>query len=393
MNTTTLAKPTTQTTTMRCSALPLAWKCPESQFSPPDEVRLNISDEPAEVGQAFHRWMAARITGTDLDQDHLAAEHGVDADELKMLCAMGCKALVRLREYFSQADGPMQTEVALKTGPYCSLALTGTADVLARQGNVALVADWKTGRLDSDYHHQLMGYAYAATDHLVGLIEDRAKRIEEVVVITIWVRDGVWDVARFTAPQIAAWAGELVRRLQNGRGNFNPGGHCTYCQRAANCEGRRALVRSSIADMSVEGVKIMEWTPQTRAEMAPVIGKMFDRMRLVEGAATDFRATIKADVALHGPLLIGGGRQLAITTTKKRELNPAKARPVLLRHVDADDIEAATTISIGKIEDAAAAKAGKGGGAAAKRAIAADLEAAGAITLNPVHQLREGKAP
>lgn len=373
--------------TIRCSSLPLAWVCPSSQELPPDAPRINQSDEPAELGNAAHRWLAAHVKGTDLDIDQIAAEHACDADELKMLCAQGAKALAKLAQHFHAADEPMRVEVPMVCDTGEAL-ITGTADLLARQGTTALIGDWKSGRVESDFRHQLMGYSLCALRHF----ELKKRRIDDVTIITIWLREGVWDVERFTRDQILSWADELRRRIKNGRGNFNPGGHCQYCPRAIYCDARRALVRSTIADLSVEGVKVVEWTSETRELMGETIGEMFNRAKLVERAAEDFRATLKADIALHGALPIGGGRQLALTAVNKRVLDPAKARPVLAQWLSPDEIDEQTTISVSGCESAAVAKAAKGQGAATKRAMAAALEDAGAVSVNPTYQLREGKA-
>lgn len=367
---------------VRCSALPLMWNCPESQRAAPDEVALNESCEAAEAGNAFHRWMAAHIAGTPLDQAALATEHGCDADELRMLCAMGLKALAALRSHFDSADTELP-EVRLEADLGRWLTIVGTGDLVARAGRVGIVLDWKTGRLDSEYTHQTRGYAYSALELLGDL--------DEVVVITAWVRQGQWDVERLSAAQIRDWAAELERRIRNGTGTFNPGAHCQYCPRRAECPGRLALVRSSIADLTVEGVPAIAWTAETRAELGPRIGEMYGRAKLIEGACEDFRRTLRADVEEHGPLPIGGGRQLSLVPVNRRELDAGKARPVLARFLSDEEIDRATSISAGGADSAVAAKAGKGGGAAAKRELAKALEEAGAVSFHTIHQLREGK--
>jgi hypothetical protein len=375
-------------TTVRCSSLPLFWKCPSSAFVDPGEVVLNQSSEPAEAGTAFHRWIAAHIRGEDLDQGDLATEHGCDADELKMLCAMGVKALKELRRHFDGCDGPLMVEAEVAADLGDGLRIVGSADLMGRQKRIALILDWKTGRVESDYGHQVRGYAYSGMEKLATKVP---LDIDEVVVITVWVREGVWDIDRFTVKQLQGWADELRRRVRNGRGNFNPGGHCAYCPRAAACPGRRTLLRSVIADLSVEGMKVLEWTPETRAALGPQIGEMFGKVRLVEKAAQDFRETLKADIEQHGPISIGGGRQLAIVETNRRVLDPAKARPVLGRYLTPEEIDRATTISPSQCEGLAVAKAPKGQGAGIKREIGAALEAAGAVSINVIHALKETK--
>jgi hypothetical protein len=695
---------TPATLTVRCSALPILWRCPESQLAVPGEVILNQSSEPAECGNGFHRWMASHIQGVDLDIAQLAKEHGVDEDELRMLVAMGCKALASLKKHFEECDGPLMVETALEYDIGNGIVIRGSADLMGRQKRIALVLDWKglpietpiptpqgwtvmgalqtgdvvfggdgkpcrvlgisevneracfevvfddtttvvcddqhlwklndgrvvpikelragdlipvagsldlpaadlpldpyvlglwlgdgkhtsgeickpdafvfeevrrrgfevggdisgrgvatrcqsrtvmglrtklgemgllrnkhvppayfrgsyqqrldllcglmdsdgnanptrkqavftscdkrlsddvrellltlgqrpnqcetkqrgfgktvkafpihfrplglnpflmprkasridpywgrgeswrrrvevirpvpsrltkcikvdspdstylctrnlipthnTGRVESDYSHQVRGYAYGAMEKLATKVP---LDIDEVVVIVVWVREGIWDIERFPVAQLKSWAEELHRRIRNGRGNFNPGGHCTYCPRAAACPGRRALVRSAMSDLTRDGMKVMEWTKETRAALGPQIGEAFGRMKLVERAAEDFRRTIKEDVEQHGPISIGGGRQLAISDVNKRVIDPAKARAVLPRFLTQDEIDRATKLSAGELDDLVAAKAGKGNGASMKRQLSAALEQAGAVSINVIHTLRECK--
>ncbi len=372
---------------IRCSSLPLAWQCPESQNLPPDAPRLNLSSEPAELGTAAHRWLAAHVQNQELDPAHLATEHGCDHDELRMLCHQGAKALSKLREHFSAADEPMQVEVPLRGQLDDDTTIAGTADLLSRQGTTALFLDYKSGRVESDYGHQLRGYGWLGTHFW----ELQKRRIDDVVCITVWLRDGVWDIEKLSRAQVDSWAEEMRRRLKNGRGSFNPGGHCGHCQRAHSCEARRVLVRSTIADLSVDGMKVVQWDQSTRAALGPQIGEAYGRAKLIEKAAEDFKNTLRADIESHGPLPIGGGRQLALTPVNRRVLDATKARPVLAQWLKPDEIDTETTISASGVDSLAMSKAPKGQGAAVKRAMAAALEEAGAISVNPTFQLRECK--
>lgn len=373
------------TTTTRCSALPIAWSCAESQNAAPDEVRINQSSEPAEVGTAAHRWLASYVKGIELDKRQIAQEHGCDVDELSMLCAMGLKVLGQIKEKIGAVWwDALQTEVPLSAKLDDWLSIVGTADLLGRDSRTALVTDYKTGRIDSEYAHQLRGYAYCALDHF-------GPEVSEVVAITAWLREGYWDIERFTRAQIRDWADEYRKRIRNGRGIFNPGSHCGYCSRKTNCPARQALIRQTVADLSVEGAPVVAWTPETRAALGPQIGTMYGRVKLIEKAAEDFRDTLRADIEQHGPISIGGGRQLALTPVNRRELDVAKARPVLASFVTQDEIDAATKISVSAIEKAAVEKPPKGKGAQTKRDMTAALEAAQAITVNTTYSLRETK--
>lgn len=375
-----------QDTIYRCSQLPTIWVCPESGNPQPGEIVLNLSSDPAECGNVAHRWMAGYVKGVELDQVQLANEHGVDADELRMLCAQGVKAWKELRAKagIDHALGEVEFAGSATLGD-SGITIRGTLDYLQPVERRALIVDYKSGRVDSDFTHQMSGYGRLA-------VEEYGDEIDGVTIIVVWLRSGEWDITHMDVAQIRSWEEEFIRRARNGRGNFNPGSHCEYCPRSAACPGRREMVRATIADLTVKGVPEIAWTPETRNEMGPAIGEMYGRMKMVEGIAEQFRAAVKADVIEHGPLPIGGGRQLAISEVNKRKLSPTFARPVLAKWLTPEEIDAETTISASGVEAAAVAKAPKGQGAATKRAMAAALEEAGAISINTILQLREGKA-
>lgn len=372
-----------KTPRIRCSSLPLAWNCPASQ-EPTDTPAIDSSDEAAEVGTAFHRWMAAHINGVELDQAALAAEHACDVEELRMLCGQGVKAYTALRRYFDGHN--FRTEAPLSAELPDGTEIVGTGDVLACQAKTVIVLDWKTGRVDSDYTHQTRGYAYGA------MREFDAHKPDSATVITVWVREGYWDVEHLTRSQVAAWGHEYAQRLKNGRGKFSPGAHCGHCPRATSCPGRREMVRSVLADLSIDGANVMEWTPETRAALGPKVGEVYGRLKVAAKAIDAFKDLLREDIAKFGAMPIGGGRKLDLTPVERRVIDPAKARPVLAKYLTPAEIDQATTISASEADELAVAKAEKGKGAATKRALRADLEAAGAISINTTHQLREGKA-
>lgn len=374
------------TITIRCSALPRVWACPASEAeAAPGDVLINESSEPAECGTATHRWLSAYIKdGTELSKADLAKEHGCDVDELSMLCAMGIKVLNQIKEKLGPAAATLRTEIPLRAVLAEGIEIVGSADLGGEDGDWVVFIDFKTGRVDSDYGHQLKGYG------LCGI--RRRPGSAGAIVVTAWLREGYWDIERMTRDQLESWADEMARRIRNGRDQFSPGAVCGYCRRRMSCPARRVMVQSVVSDLTVGGAPIIEWTPETRTELGPQIGEMFGKMRVIEKAAQAFRDLVKVDVEQFGPLKIGGGRQLATLEVRKRVVDPAKARAVFGEvGLTQEEIDGATTISASKLDDAVAAKAPKGGGAAAKRALAAALEAGEAVRFDTSLQLREGK--
>lgn len=370
---------------IRCSSLPLAWNCASSLEAPAaGEALINQSSEPAELGNAVHRYLAAHVAGTELDIGQLATEHGCDPDELGFLSAQGRKLLKELGKYIDLSKAESEVPMSVNIGD--EITITGTGDLCDRQGDTALAVDYKSGRADFDHTAQLRGYGLL-------LLHKYGSAVRKVTTIVARLREGIWDVEHLTREQLESWRDEFKRRLRNGKGKFNPGGHCEYCPRSRNCPGKQEMAKAAIAEANAVGMAVVAWTPETRLAAGPKIAETLGKFRVITDIAERFREAVKADVLEHGPLPAGPGRQLAILTVNKRVLNPAKARPVLLgKYADQAAIDAATTLSLSKLEASLAAASAHGLAAANKREMNAALEAAGAISTNEVKQLRETKS-
>ena len=110
---------------VRCSRLPLALTCAQSLRG---DIAVEGDDGLARLGTAFHEYMAAHVLDREIDIPDLASAHGVDLDDLAVLCAFGRRAWDALVEHFPDA----QTEVSLShIDPVSGLTLTGKADLLS----------------------------------------------------------------------------------------------------------------------------------------------------------------------------------------------------------------------------------------------------------------------
>ena len=124
----------------------------------PEGVILASSNEAASTGTAAHEGLQALAERGAIDWDSLdgiAARHGVEAKEVRILCALGTKLWKRVGDTFRGA----LAEVSLSSEVAPGFVVTGHVDLLSVQGTVARAADWKTGRKDSDYSQQMRGYA------------------------------------------------------------------------------------------------------------------------------------------------------------------------------------------------------------------------------------------
>jgi len=100
----------------------------------------------------------------------------------------------------------------------------------------------------------------------------------------------------------------------------------------------------------------------------------------METLAANVKNAIR-DHVLNGGVVEGDGHRLVREVTNPRALDTLKTWDVLTAEGFTDaDWQAVIDLSVKKIEQRVAAKAGKGKGAAAVRALAEKLEAAGAVT-------------
>jgi hypothetical protein len=365
---------------LRCSALPLAVRCPGSIR--PSKVAINASHEAADDGTAAHAILKTLPRAGQIDWDSIptvAKEHGANPDETRMLCAMGVKLWGQVKASFQGAFTETRVEKEVAPG----IVLTGHADIAAVSERALRGADWKTGRKDRDHAHQLKGYA--------ALMLLSSEDFDEVTWTGLWVR--TQEIENYTMNRAGAerWLSELVARVVNWDGVFHPGSHCAHCPRNHECEAANALLRRDlavIADRSlIESVEFGLDT-MTPAEQVAI----FRKADLVVDFAQRVRAAVKAHVEAHGDIVADGVR-LTVTEETRRELDPLKAWPLLEAAGFTDeDFARAMTIGISKVEKVMREKAGKGQGAGAVRELDAKLRAAGAISTSTTTKLQEKRA-
>jgi len=369
------AVPAGRLTETRTSALPLAFKCPGSVRRP----TLPVADDArsARLGRAVHEVLRGLVeTGAVawVDVNGAATRHEVEPGEVGALCGMAQKLWPTIADSFRDALTELEFSAELAPG----FRLTGHVDVIAVSGTAARIADWKTGRRDYDYSQQLKGYCVLA------LLED--PELAEATATAIWIRDG--EIENYTMPRaaISPWVKDLLATVVEWDGVFHPGPHCGFCPRSHECEARTALVRRDVAGF----VDDLRQAESSLAEMAPMaIVELLRRADTVGYQAKRVRDAIKAFVAERGEL-VGDGVKLTIDVETRREIKTLEAWPIIeALDLDAGELAECVDVSISLLEKAAARKAGRGKGAAAVRALGAELEAAGAVTVSPRTYLRE----
>ena len=383
--------------TIRCSALPEAFLCPGSVR--PAKVLIDPINPAGKEGVAAHKVMELLTTGDvamrDLDLDEIAERYAVNAEDLARLAWRGLKCWrepdpqgVSLREAFRGA----RAEVRLVTH-VAGVELTGTMDLLALYPaqRLARVADWKSGRVDRDYSAQVFGYGV--------LVLMNHPDIDTVDVSVVWMREAEIEPYRITRADLGAWVERLRAGVIAWDRVYRPGRQCEHCARSHDCEALIAQGTRDLALLRGFAVEIGDALPaavdQRIMDMEPeALAAIHRRAQTMARFCESFHQLVKHEVIRRGGSMeAGDGKLLAIKSTFNRDVDPMRAWDVLHSMLTEQELAQAIRVRLGEAEEIIAKKAGKGNGAAAKRALNKALEDAEAIQLVEVRQLREVRKP
>lgn len=369
---------------VRASALPLFMKCAQS-----NKGETPISDYYPEtgLGTAAHVFAGQYVLNGDADVDSLAKLYGCDPADLGFMARqvrtawaevqapyLGLKHKVLAEQEWSMTIDDPPGEV------------TGTPDavIVATDGgeDYVEVVDWKTGRRDSEYREQLLAYGALAL-----LVFGRASAVRARVV---WLREMETELYSINRGELDEWYDRLSKQAKDP--TFRAGQHCGFCPRRFKCEARGDMTSTSVAMLSVVKPKDSIGGVDGRVALADRPPEeqldLYHRAQDVRDLAERVIGEMRSIVEDKGPIS-AGGMTLQITVENRRTLTPGIAWPVLQRHLSEDALASAVTVHITKVEDGAAANKARGEGASAKRALMAELEAAGAIKTHQVRKLTE----
>lgn len=230
--------------TIRCSDLPRTMKCP-GWLTIHSDLVIGSSGDDAALGTAAHELYAKMVVADCPASQELtgfiAQKHGVAVDDLARLLWGGWNIWKEISGRLEVIGVELER---VKANFADGVTLTGHLDLQAQDVETGdlVVLDWKSGHLESDYHDQLMGYAYLAM-----LTQ---KEIENVLVMTAYTALGVTSVRRYARSQIMDWYESLARTLQEPVKPFRPGTVCVYCPHATICPARRRMLCAAADDVS-----------------------------------------------------------------------------------------------------------------------------------------------
>lgn len=363
---------------LRCSGLPTAFLCPGSVRR--GELSIDSYHQASDNGTATHEILEGLPRAGSVEWSaipEVAAKYHADESEVRMLTAMGVRIWPHIEQWFSGA----MTEVPLSS-VVGDVTLTGHADMVRVHGTSAHGGDWKTGRKDTDYREQMLGY------NTLLLLDDSS--LTDATSTIIWVRTSEVESYTMTRDQLGEWLARLESTVVNWNGTYHPGEHCQYCRRSHECPAANALARRDVA--ALIDAEPGDISAQLASMEPDAIVGLLAKASRVESLAKRVRDAVKAHVIAHGDI-VADGKCVTMVDEPRRKLDPLAAWDVLR---DAgftdDDMAAIISMSVTDAEKLAAKKAGRGKGAAAIRELQTALDNAGAVSTTITRKLATKRA-
>lgn len=367
-------------TVLRCSSLPRAFACPPSVIG--DGLEVRVGGTEGNMGNAGHEAMAAVVDDERVDLDAIAARWGTDRDELGRIVWYGRKVWEEIGRFYRP---PLRREVALRVD-LGDLTIVGHADLLSAPAEVVNGLDWKFAWLDLDYYDQVAGYATCQ------ILAPRSE-VRQVNMTVVWARDQQVETYRFDRERCEAWVAGLRQRVLDRPGAYRVGPQCTWCPRSHACEAMQARARQDVAIFGNVALRDQIAAGLENIPASEVVS-MLRRGKVVVTAYEAFRDAVRRLVETQGPLDSGDGYVVRIAEENgKRQIDTERAWNILAEEFEPAEMNQIFTASASTMDEIAAKKAGKGNGAAAKRALQDRLVAAGAIDQKPVRKLKETRKP
>lgn len=396
-----LRAPKTEAIRHSASSLPLVCECSAASRAVPGPL-IGSSGEAADIGSAVHELFEMVVQGKEITGGDIAsavARHGVTdkADEVRILAYLARKqwrdgitgdaSVISppLRTYFEKPQTEVEMNHTMTTPQGVKVTLTMRADVFEiindeeRSVLRAVVLDLKTGRRDRNHTNQLMGYAVGACG--------KDKRIDEVTLIASWVNLGFYDAITVSRAQVIEWAQRFLKysAVWDGR-SYTTGEHCTYCPHAMTCEARHARARAlavPFVDVPLSEVRVPAiFDAEGNLRNVDELAACLTAARAIQKAAKDWIWELELVIGERGAQPIPGQLGMVLGFSEragKRKIEPTKGWPILKQWLPDAELAPLLEIGLTAVQEAVAAKAEKGKGAAAKRQVEADLRAVDAV--------------
>lgn len=365
-----------KTKSFRGSAAPLAMACPASVNAPHDEIQIDSVNPAADLGTAVHEVAALIVKNGCIPDDwqQTCRRYGLDGAQI-----VEARFLIYAALDFWKTNGTAfknpQTEyplyqVVVLPDDY-EFSLSCHLDVFSiddeEAPTEALELDWKSTRLDVNYTHQMLFYAWC--------ICLKYPSVQKVTSAVVYLRDRTANIQEWNREQVLAFGKQFTRDVVFWDGkHLTFGAHCSYCRRFSTCSGHKQLVaatRDEIATLEGFGTDLLT---------APQVVALHQRLSVFTSMAEKIKDHIRACVEQAGGYLPGdNGKALKLIPQSRDKIDARLAWPIMHEVLTDDEIAPALTVSKGTLLDAIADHAPRGTKTKAKKDFMVQLNEVGAV--------------
>jgi len=327
---------------LRPSSMPRIMACPSSRHAPEVEVfeKFGGNIEGVALDEFANKYFVedfnARQSGAVFDAVQLIAEieakySSEDEDDFDIHYL--CWNLIKLTEPYRKHFKSVMTQVplALKTS---AIEMQGTADLYAQISDTkACILDVKAGFVAKDYSDQVKSYAMMALAQF--------KTLEQITVLVVYAKLNKIEVFHFKKEDARNYYDQIRETIK--KEVKNVGEQCTYCPSRYECQEKQAVLRGTIAELSV--VKTINFE------------EVHEKVQLIKKAIANYDKQFKEEVEAKGELRIGTTTYY-IDKKVKDKIDLTKCLPNLL--AEFEKLPEILSISETKLKELVQEKAPKG---------------------------------
>lgn len=352
---------------IRASSMPLAIKCPVSQFIDANTLKIVSDPDITSAGLAVHKALQCFFSGVDCKLEDIAVAYGADLEDLRHLYWAGRRIWENLVDRIDV--GQVYHEINMISPDF-----SGHADrlIVSSDGETAWVIDYKSGYKDSDYRQQLLTYAHLSLHNF--------PTVKQVYSCIFWLRTGEYEGEWVTREANNLWYAEALKRLEEF--GFNPGRHCTYCQRFLECPAAKSQLIQA-------GEVLIESAQQTELTEVDKFFTILDAQKMLSDYCEKVHTMLRAQLAAVGGKIESEDREVFFVEQSRREIDAKVALPIIREKFGSDTADQCCSVSKKSIEEVVKASVGRGQKGKAAAAFLAELEERGAVTINKTLRMND----
>jgi hypothetical protein len=370
----------------RASSDPLYLACPGAAHPAEDEILINRNDDAGTVGTATHEILADWLVDDTQDLDVYIQRYNLsnkDARDCKILAAVG---RIFWLEWAVGADAEVIVERPGDAGfsvIICEDEWTGHTDILVITADTIFVVDWKTTRIPyKDYGPQMKRYCWHAAN--------KYPHIDKFEYVIVFLRDGTCEISQpLTREDLDDYHADFLDTVLNWDGKtYCPGGNCHYCPRTLGCREKISFMQNMLAIFDEEPAGVLD-----NASDAQCVS-LYQKIGAVQNLMIEAKENIKARCTAMDNMSLEGdeGVNLVISDTVKQAFDMSLARPVLLKYMKPDQLDACCKLGKTLMLDTVSASAPRGKKKEAKLLVMAALKEAKAYEETTTYRIGLKKA-